>query len=80
MLTGDNERTARAVGREAGVDEVIAGVLPDGKESAVRALKEQGRVAMVGDGINDAPALHGRIRASPSERAPTLPSTRRMWY
>lgn len=57
MLTGDNERTARAVGREAGVDEVIAGVLPDGKESAVRALKEQGRVAMVGDGINDAPAL-----------------------
>lgn len=57
MLTGDNERTARAIGREAGVDEVIAGVLPDGKESVIRRLKEQGRVAMVGDGINDAPAL-----------------------
>ncbi len=57
MLTGDNERTARAIGREAGVDEVIAGVLPDGKEAVIRALKEQGKVAMVGDGINDAPAL-----------------------
>ncbi len=57
MLTGDNERTARAIGREAGVDEVIAGVLPDGKESVIRALKERGKVAMVGDGINDAPAL-----------------------
>ncbi|MBQ1818536.1 MAG: heavy metal translocating P-type ATPase [Clostridia bacterium] len=57
MLTGDNERTARAIGRRAGVDEVIAGVLPDGKEAAVRALQKQGRVAMVGDGINDAPAL-----------------------
>ena len=57
MLTGDNERTARAIGREAGVDEVIAGVLPDGKERAVRELQAQGRVAMVGDGINDAPAL-----------------------
>ncbi len=57
MLTGDNERTARAIGKEAGVDEVIAGVLPDGKESVIRALKEKGRVAMVGDGINDAPAL-----------------------
>ncbi len=57
MLTGDNERTARAIGAQAGVDEVIAGVLPDGKESVIRALKEQGRVAMVGDGINDAPAL-----------------------
>ena len=57
MLTGDNERTARAIGRQAGVDEVIAGVLPEGKESVIRALKEQGRVAMVGDGINDAPAL-----------------------
>ena len=56
-LTGDNERTARAVGREAGVDEVIAGVLPDGKENAIRRLKEKGTVAMVGDGINDAPAL-----------------------
>ncbi len=57
MITGDNERTARAVGRQAGVDEVIAGVLPDGKESVIRRLKESGRVAMVGDGINDAPAL-----------------------
>ena len=57
MLTGDNERTARAVGGEAGVDEVIAGVLPDGKESVIRRLKEKGAVAMVGDGINDAPAL-----------------------
>ena len=57
MLTGDNERTARAIGAQAGVDEVIAGVLPDGKESVIRSLKAQGRVAMVGDGINDAPAL-----------------------
>ena len=57
MLTGDNERTARAIGKQAGVDEVIAGVLPEGKESVIRALKEKGKVAMVGDGINDAPAL-----------------------
>ena len=57
MLTGDNERTAKAIGALAGVDEVIAGVLPDGKESVIRALKEKGKVAMVGDGINDAPAL-----------------------
>ena len=57
MLTGDNERTARAIGRQAGVDEVIAGVLPDGKESVIRELKKKGKVAMVGDGINDAPAL-----------------------
>ncbi len=57
MLTGDNERTARAIGRQAGVDEVIAGVLPEGKERAIRELKVQGKVAMVGDGINDAPAL-----------------------
>ena len=57
MLTGDNERTARAVGRVAGVDEVIAGVLPEGKEAAIRALQKEGKVAMVGDGINDAPAL-----------------------
>lgn len=57
MLTGDNERTARAIGKLAGVDEVIAGVLPDGKETVVRHLKEKGKVAMVGDGINDAPAL-----------------------
>ena len=57
MLTGDNERTAKAIGAQAGVDEVIAGVLPDGKESVIRSLKEKGKVAMVGDGINDAPAL-----------------------
>ncbi len=57
MLTGDNERTARAIGAQAGVDKVIAGVLPDGKEEVIRRLKQQGRVAMVGDGINDAPAL-----------------------
>ena len=57
MLTGDNERTARTIGAQAGVDEVIAGVLPDGKESVIRKLREQGKVAMVGDGINDAPAL-----------------------
>lgn len=57
MLTGDNKRTAEAIGRLAGVDEVIAGVLPDGKESVICSLQKQGRVAMVGDGINDAPAL-----------------------
>ena len=57
MLTGDNERTARAIGAQAGVDEVVAGVLPDGKEAVIRSLKRQGKVAMVGDGINDAPAL-----------------------
>ncbi|MCD7755743.1 MAG: heavy metal translocating P-type ATPase [Firmicutes bacterium] len=57
MLTGDNERTARAIGAQAGVDQVIAGVLPDGKEAVIRKLKESGKVTMVGDGINDAPAL-----------------------
>ena len=57
MLTGDNERTANAIGKQAGVDEVIAGVLPEGKESVIRRLKKKGKVAMVGDGINDAPAL-----------------------
>ena len=57
MLTGDNEKTARAIGRQASVDEVIAGVLPEGKESVIRSLQKQGKVAMVGDGINDAPAL-----------------------
>ncbi len=57
MLTGDNQRTAAAIGRQAGVDEVIAGVLPDGKEAVIRQLQASGKVAMVGDGINDAPAL-----------------------
>mgnify|MGYP000456015053 FL=1 len=57
MLTGDNEQTARAIGAQAGVDEVIAGVLPEGKEAVIRKLKKVGKVAMVGDGINDAPAL-----------------------
>ena len=57
MLTGDNEKTAKAIGKQAGVDEVIAGVLPDGKESVIRNLKRHGKTAMVGDGINDAPAL-----------------------
>ena len=57
ILTGDNERTAQAIGRQAGVDEVIAGVLPEGKETVIRNLKKKGKVAMVGDGINDAPAL-----------------------
>ena len=57
MLTGDNRRTAEAIGREAGVSEVVAGVLPDGKEAVIRELKEKGKTIMVGDGINDAPAL-----------------------
>ena len=57
MLTGDNEQTARAIGKQAGVDEVIAGVLPDGKEQVISSLKQQGKTIMVGDGINDAPAL-----------------------
>ena len=57
MLTGDNEKTARAVARQIGVDSVMAGILPDGKEKAIRELKAHGKVLMVGDGINDAPAL-----------------------
>ena len=57
MLTGDNERTAQAIGRQVGVDQVVAGVLPDGKEDVIKTLSKEGRVTMVGDGINDAPAL-----------------------
>lgn len=57
MLTGDNEKTAKAVAKNADIDEVVAGVLPDGKEKNVKELKKYGKVAMVGDGINDAPAL-----------------------
>ena len=68
MLTGDNERTAKAIGEQAGVDEVIAGVLPDGKEDVIKKLKEEGKVAMVGDGINDARLLRGRMSESPSEQ------------
>ncbi len=79
MLTGDNERTARAIGAQAGVDEVIAGVLPEGKEQVIRQLKEKGRVAMVGDGINDAPALTRADMGSPSRGEQTWLSMRRMW-
>ena len=79
MLTGDNERTAGAVGKQAGVDEVIAGVLPDGKESVIRSLKQKGKVAMVGDGINDAPALTRLISALPLARGLTLQLMRQMW-
>ena len=75
MLTGDNERTAQAIQRLVGADEVIAGVLPEDKEREIRRLSAQGRVAMVGDGINDAPALAAPTWASPSARAPTSPST-----
>lgn len=70
MLTGDNERTARAIGAQAGVDDVIAGVLPDGKESVIRSLRKQGKVAMVGDGIND--ALHLPVQISESRSVPEL--------
>ena len=74
MLTGDNERTAKAIGQQAGVDEVIAGVLPEGKEQVIRKLKEKGKVAMVGDGINlslihisSIPTLTTRSYILPSE-------------
>ena len=79
MLTGDNERTAKAIGAQAGVDEVIAGVLPKEKES-IRRLKTKGKVAMVGDGINDAPALTRADMESQSEPEQILPLTRQMWY
>ena len=78
MLTGDNERTARAISGQAGVDQVIAGVLPEGKADVIRNLKPLGKVAMVGDGINDTPPPSPwRTSASPSARARTWPSTRR---
>lgn len=80
MLTGDNERTAKAIGAQAGVDDVIAGVLPDGKESVIRSLKEQGKVAMVGDGINDAPALPGQTSVLRSVQEQMLPLMPQMWY
>ena len=75
MLTGDNQRTSDAIGRQAGVDEVIAGVLPDGKEAVIRQLQASGKVAMVGDGINDAPASPVPTPALPSAQAPTWPLT-----
>ena len=80
MLTGDNERTAKAIGAQAGVDDVIAGVLPDGKESVIRSLKEQGKVAMVGDGINDAPALTRATSVLQSVQEQMLPLMPQMWY
>lgn len=76
MLTGDNERTARAIGQQAGVDEVIAGVLPDGKESVIRSLMEKGTVAMVGDGINDARRSPAPIQVSASVPGTDIASTR----
>ena len=79
MLTGDNQRTADAIGKLAGVDDVVAGVLPGGREAVVRELQKYGPVAMVGDGINDALPSLPPIPALPSAQAPTLPSTRRMW-
>ena len=80
MLTGDNERTAKAIGAQAGVDEVIAGVLPDGKESVIRKLKEQGKVAMVGDGINDAPALTEQIWVLPLAQEQILQLMQQTWF
>lgn len=80
MLTGDNERTAKAIGAQAGVDDVIAGVLPDGKESVIRSLKEQGKVAMVGDGINDALHLPGQTSVLQSVQEQMLPLMPQMWY
>ena len=77
MLTGDNEKTARAIGRLAGVDEVIAGVLPEGKESVIRRLQAQGKVAMVGDGINDAPPSPRADIGVAIGAGTDVPSTRR---
>jgi len=79
MLTGDNQRTADAIGRLAGVDDVVAGVLPGGKEAVVRELQKYGPVAMVGDGAMMRPPLLLPIPALPSAREPTSPSMRRMW-
>ena len=75
MLTGDNEKTAKAIGKKAGVDEVIAGVLPDGKDEVIRSLQKNGSVAMVGDGINDAPALPVQISEWLLRQARILPLT-----
>lgn len=80
MLTGDNEQTAKAVGLKAGVDEVIAGVLPGGKESVIRELQKKGKVIMVGDGINDAPALTSAdIGIAIGLRVRMLPLMLQMW-
>ena len=79
MLTGDNEQTARAIGAQTGVDRVIAGVMPDGKESVVRGLREKGKVLMAGDGINDAPALTRADTGMAVAQEPTLRSTRPTW-
>ena len=80
MLTGDNEKTAKAVAKNADIDEVVAGVLPDGKEKNVKELKKYGKVAMVGDGINDAPASQAQTWVLQSERERMLQLMRQMLY